>query len=157
VLYAGIMLADDGVPRVVEFNCRLGDPETQVALPLVSSGLLACFDRVARGEKPSPLRLSSQAAVTTVLAAQGYPDTPQKGAVITLPATVPEGVTLFHAGTSLEAGLLKVSGGRVLNVTAVAATFAEAQAHSRAGAESVQYQGKMFRRDIGWREAARRR
>lgn len=156
VLYAGIMLAEDGVPRVVEFNCRLGDPETQVALPLVSGGLLQCLDRVARNEKPSALKLSSNAAVTTVLAAQGYPDAPQKGAVITLPASLPDGVTIFHAGTALEAGLLKVSGGRVLNVTAVAPTFAEAQARSRAGAEAVQYQGKMFRRDIGWREAARR-
>jgi phosphoribosylamine--glycine ligase len=156
VLYAGIMLAADGVPRVVEFNCRLGDPETQVALPLVSGGLLACFDRVARGETPAPLTVSKDAAVTTVLAAEGYPDTPKKGAVITLPASLPEGVTIFHAGTSLEAGLLKVNGGRVLNVTAVAPTFAEAQARSRAGAEAVQYQGKMFRRDIGWREAARR-
>jgi phosphoribosylamine--glycine ligase len=156
VLYVGIMLAEDGVPRVVEFNCRLGDPETQVALPLVSRGLLACLDRVARGEKPSPLALASDAAVTTVLAADGYPDTPRKGAVITLPAALPPGVTIFHAGTSVEAGLLKVNGGRVLNVTAVAPTFAEAQARSQAGAEAVQYQGKMFRRDIGWREAARR-
>ncbi|HWA15859.1 MAG TPA: phosphoribosylamine--glycine ligase, partial [Gemmatimonadales bacterium] len=156
VLYAGIMLAEDGVPRVVEFNCRLGDPETQVALPLVQRGLLACFDRVARGEKPSALSIAKDAAVTTVLAAEGYPDAPKKGAVITLPASLPEGVTLFHAGTSLEAGVLKVNGGRVLNVTAVAPTFADAQARSHAGAEAVQYAGKMFRRDIGWREAGRR-
>lgn len=155
VLYAGIMLAADGVPRVVEFNCRLGDPETQVALPLVTKGLLDCFYRVAKNERPSSLGISKDAAVTTVLAAAGYPDTPQKGAVITLPTSLPEGVTIFHAGTSAEAGLLKVSGGRVLNVTAVAPTFADAQSRSRAGAEAVQYQGKMYRRDIGWREAAR--
>lgn len=156
VLYAGIMLAADGIPRVVEFNCRLGDPETQVALPLVTGGLLDCFYRVARNEKPSALGLMPAAAVTTVLAAAGYPDAPEKGAVITLPDSLPDGVTLFHAGTATEAGLLKVNGGRVLNVTAVAPTFGEAQARSRAGAEAVQYEGKLFRRDIGWREAARR-
>jgi phosphoribosylamine--glycine ligase len=157
VLYAGIMLAADGVPRVVEFNCRLGDPETQVALPLLSGGLTECLYRVARGERPSPLQRTGLSAVTTVLAAEGYPDSPVKGAAITLPASLPEGVTIFHAGTGRDPdGVLRATGGRVLNVTAVAPTFAEAQARSRAGAEAVQFKGKQFRGDIGWREAGRR-
>ncbi len=96
------------------------------------------------------------ASVTTVLAAQGYPDAPQKGAAISLPAELPAGVTVFHAGTALDAeGLLRVSGGRVLNVTAVAPTFDAAQSKSRAGAEAISFDGKVWRRDIGWREAAR--
>jgi phosphoribosylamine--glycine ligase len=156
VLYAGIMIGPEGAPRVVEFNCRLGDPETQVILPLLEGGLTECFYRVARGEAPSPLKLSRAHAVTTVLAAKGYPDSPEKGAPITLPTHLPEGVTVFHAGTLRDAaGILRVSGGRVLNVTAVAPSFAAAQARSRAGAESIQFSGKVFRGDIGWREAAR--
>ena len=156
VLYAGLMIGPDGGPRVVEFNCRLGDPETQVVLPLVEGGLLECFDRVARGEAPNRLTVSRAHAVTTVLAARGYPDAPEKGAVITLPEKLPRGVTVFHAGTTRdETGVLRVSGGRVLNVTAVAPRFSEAQGMSRAAAESIHYAGRIFRGDIGWREARR--
>jgi phosphoribosylamine--glycine ligase len=157
VLYAGLMVGPDGELRVVEFNCRLGDPETQVVLPLVEGGLLECLHRVARGAAPSPLRVGSGAAVTTVLAARGYPEAPEPGAVIAIPENLPAGVTVFHAGTVRGAdGGLRASGGRVLNVTAVAPTFGEAQSRSRACAEAIQFEGKVFRRDIGWREAARR-
>jgi phosphoribosylamine--glycine ligase len=156
VLYAGLMIGPDGAPRVVEFNCRLGDPETQVVLPLVSGGLTECLDRVARGEAPSPVPVAPAHAVTTVLAARGYPDHPEKGAAITIPADLPGGVTVFHAGTSLDPdGTLRASGGRVLNVTAVASTFPVAQTRSRAAAEAIRFDGKAFRRDIGWREAGR--
>ncbi len=154
VLYAGLMVDRDGNPRVVEFNCRLGDPETQVVLPLVRGGLLRCFEAIAQGERPTPLEIVAGAAVTTVLAARGYPDSPEKGAEITIPDSLPEGVTVFHAGTQRDAvGTLRVAGGRVLNVTAVAPTFAEAQAGSRKAAELIQFDGKVFRRDIGWRQA----
>jgi phosphoribosylamine--glycine ligase len=157
VLYAGLMVDGEGRPRVVEFNCRLGDPETQVVLPLVRGGLLRCFEAIARGERPTPLDVAPGAAVTTVLAARGYPDSPEKGAEITIPAQLPPGVIVFHAGTQRDKdGVLRVAGGRVLNVTAVAESFAEAQRLSRAGAEAIQYEGKVFRRDIGWREASRR-
>ena len=95
-------------------------------------------------------------AVTTVLAAEGYPDDPKKGAAITIPATLPAGVSVFHAGTARGAdGILRVNGGRVLNVTAVAPTFREAQRLSRETADRIEYAGKVYRRDIGWREAAR--
>jgi phosphoribosylamine--glycine ligase len=125
---------------------------------LVRGGLLDAFERIADGRAPSPLDISPDTfAVTTVLAARGYPDAPEKGAIITLPEALPAGVTLFHAGTRRDPdGTLRVHGGRVLNVTAVASSFAAAQQLSRAAAEAVQFDGKQFRRDIGWREAERR-
>ena len=156
VLYAGLMIDAAGLPWVVEFNCRLGDPEAQVILPLISEGLTDCLWKVARGERPSRIDHSRGAAVTTVLAARGYPDRPEKGAPIRLPDAVPEGVTMFHAGTTRGSdGVLRVDGGRVLTATAVGASFTEAQRLSREAAEAVRYEGKIFRRDIGWREASR--
>jgi phosphoribosylamine--glycine ligase len=157
VLYAGLMVDAAGTPWVVEFNCRLGDPETQVVLPLVSGGLTDALWSVARGEGLRPIRCrAGEASVTTVLAARGYPDRPEKGAEIHIPPSLPAGVTVFHAGTTLGPdGVLRVGGGRVLNVTAVAPTFAEAQRLSRETAEAVRFEGKIFRRDIGWREARR--
>jgi phosphoribosylamine--glycine ligase len=156
VLYAGLMIAPDGAPSVVEFNCRLGDPEAQVVLPLVAGGLTACLQSVADGGRPLPLQLRPGAAVTTVLAAEGYPDAPRKGAAVTIPEHLPEGVTVFHAGTARDqTGVLRASGGRVLTITAVAPTFAEAQRRSREAAAAIEFTGKVWRRDIGWREAAR--
>ena len=157
VLYAGLMVDEEGTPWVVEFNCRLGDPETQVVLPLVASGLTQSLWQVARGGAPTPLELVPGAAsVTTVLASRGYPDAPAKGAAITIPTDLPGGVTVFHAGTTRDRdGVLRVNGGRVLNVTAVASSFSEAQRLSREAAEGIRFEGKVYRRDIGWREAAR--
>jgi phosphoribosylamine--glycine ligase len=155
-LYAGLMVDPTGVPWVVEFNCRLGDPEAQVVLPLISEGFTECVWRVARGERPSRINPRRGAAVTTVLASRGYPDRPEKGAPIAVPDGLPEGVTIFHAGTSRgQDGVLRVDGGRVLTATGVGASFPEAQRLSREAAESIEYEGKVFRRDIGWREAAR--
>ncbi len=156
VLYAGLMVDAEGNPSVVEFNCRLGDPETQVVLPLVRGGLTRAFEAIAKGDSPPPLDLGDEFAVTTVLASAGYPDQPRKGQPITLPASVPKGAMIFHAGTTRDTeGVLRVSGGRVFAVTGVGRTFAEAQARSRAAAELVEFEGKVLRRDIGWREAAR--
>jgi phosphoribosylamine---glycine ligase len=156
VLYAGLMIDPAGLPWVVEFNCRLGDPEAQVVLPLISAGLTDCLWKAARGERPSRINHSRGAAVTTVLASHGYPDRSDKGAPIRLPEALPEGVTMFHAGTARgRDGVLRVDGGRVLTATAVGTSFTEAQRLSREAAEAVQYEGKIFRRDIGWREAAR--
>ena len=156
VLYAGLMIDPAGVPSVVEFNCRLGDPEAQVVLPLISGGLTDCLWRVAKGERPSRMDTTRAAAVTTVLASRGYPEHPEKGAAITLPDSLAEGVTIFHAGTSRRGdGVLRVEAGRVLAVTAVGATFGEAQQLSRDTADAIEFDGKLFRADIGWREAAR--
>jgi phosphoribosylamine---glycine ligase len=156
LLYAGLMIGPAGAPSVVEFNCRLGDPETQVVLPLLDGGLTDLLWRAAQGDQLSAVKTSGAAAVTTVLASRGYPDAPEKGAAISLPDEEPEGVTVFHAGTGRDSGgILRVQGGRVLTVTAVAASFTEAQRRSRETAEAISFEGKIFRRDIGWREAAR--
>jgi phosphoribosylamine---glycine ligase len=156
VLYAGLMIDAAGVPWVVEFNSRLGDPEAQVVLPLVTQGFTDCISRVARGEAPTRMNIARGAAVTTVLASRGYPDSPEKGAPIILPDSLPESVTVFQAGTARGPDrVLRVSGGRVLAVTAVAPSFPEAQQLSCQAADSIDYEGKVFRRDIGWREAAR--
>ncbi|MBX3132256.1 MAG: phosphoribosylamine--glycine ligase [Gemmatimonadaceae bacterium] len=157
LLYAGLMLTKDG-PKVVEFNCRFGDPETQAVLPMMASSLLEPMQAIAEGRSLAampPLEWKSGAAITTVVAAEGYPGTARSGDVIALPATEP-GVTVFHAGTARNAaGELVTAGGRVLAVTAVAPTLAEAQAKSREYAERVQFTGRQLRRDIGWRELAR--
>ncbi|HET7551299.1 MAG TPA: phosphoribosylamine--glycine ligase [Gemmatimonadaceae bacterium] len=150
LLYAGLMLTDEG-PRVVEFNCRFGDPETEALMPLLESSLLEPCLAVARGDglRGGALRWSSDFAVTTVLAAEGYPESPRKGAPITLPPPA-NGVHIFHAGTARDAdGRLVTSGGRVLAVTAVAPTMDEARAASVSAAAQIEFEGKHFRSDIG--------
>ena len=156
LLYAGLMITADG-PRVVEFNCRFGDPETQAVLPLLDSSLLEPMMAVAEGGElgeHEPV-FRDGAAVTTVLAAAGYPGAYPKGAPISLPAQ-PAGVEVFHAGTRLDGSRLVTSGGRVLAVTATAGDFDSARRRSREAAEAIKFEGRQFRRDIGWREAERR-
>jgi len=157
LLYCGVMLTPTG-PRVVEFNCRFGDPETQAVLTALSDDapLLRVMLQIARGERiePVPVFAPARAVVTTVLAAQGYPATPRSGDTITVPE-LPEGTWLFHAGTVMRDGALSTSGGRVLAATATGGTLAEAQQRSSALAAGVQFTGAFFRRDIGWRALAR--
>ena len=155
VLYAGLMIDGAGTPHVIEFNCRLGDPEAQVMLPRIGTGLLEAVVAAASGEAIPPLIVTERAAVTTVLAAAGYPDAPVRGAAIFIPDDLPDGTLVFHAGTRREEGILRASGGRVLAVTGLGATFGEAQRVSAQAAERIQFEGKQYRRDIGWREAAR--
>lgn len=159
LLYAGLMLTPGGM-KVVEFNCRFGDPETQVVLPLMSSSLLELLATVAEGGSLAgrSARWAEGAAVTTVVASGGYPGSYDKGKTISLPGGLDgEGVTVFHAGTSLEDGRLVTSGGRVMAVTAVGATFEEAADRSREAAAAVRFEGAFHRSDIGWRERERRR
>jgi len=158
VLYAGLMIAPDGAPSVVEFNCRFGDPETQVVLPVADTNLAEQLWTIAAGEpwRPAPIVPARRAAVTTVLAAAGYPDTPEKGAPIDLPDTLGDDVILFHAGTTRDPnGQLRVSGGRVLCATGFGPTVSAAAAASRRLAEQVTFPGRQFRRDIAWREIGR--
>lgn len=158
LLYVGLMLTTEG-PKVVEFNCRFGDPETQVVLPLMTSRLvdllIGASTEGGLANAPS-VGVRDGAAVTTVVASPGYPETPLVGAPIALPL-LPHGVVAFHAGTKRrDDGTLVTAGGRVFAVTAVAASFESAQRASLAGAESIQFPDKVLRRDIGWRELARR-
>jgi phosphoribosylamine--glycine ligase len=157
LLYAGLMLTSEG-PKVVEFNCRFGDPETEALMPLMDSSLLELIASVAgggslaRSRAPDWKRL---AAVTTVVAADGYPEKPRTGDLIRLPE-VPDDVHVFQAGTALNsAGQLVSAGGRVLAVTAVAEDLLQAAEASREYAEQVSFKGKQLRGDIGWRELTR--
>jgi len=158
LLYAGLMLTDEG-PRVVEFNCRFGDPETQVVLPLMAGSLLEPMLAIARGESLGGWRptWTEGAAVTTVVASGGYPGPYPRGLPIDLPLMLDDDPTLlvFHAGTRREGGRLLTSGGRVISVTGLGPTLGDAALRSRLGAEAIRFQGRHFRRDIGWRELAR--
>ena len=157
LLYAGLMLTEDG-PKVVEFNCRFGDPETEAILPLMRSSLLDLIVRVAVGDSLAaapPIDWERRHAVTTVVAASGYPEAPIAGSVVRLPAQPPD-VHVFHAGTSAGAdGSLIAAGGRVLAVTAVGDTLRQAAERSVGYARSVELEGKQLRGDIGWRELSR--
>ena len=157
LLYAGLMLTARG-PKVVEFNCRFGDPETEAILPLMASSLLEPMRAIAGGESlagATPIAWRERAAVTTVVAAGGYPGAVKSGDPITLPPDEDD-VIVFHSGTKRTAdGSLVTAGGRVLAITALGATMAEARRRSVAHAERVQFAGRQFRRDIGWRELAR--
>jgi phosphoribosylamine---glycine ligase len=158
LLYAGLMLTPEG-PKVVEFNCRFGDPETQVVLPLLESSLLEPMLAVARGEPIDHLSLRWRrgGAVTTVIAAPGYPGDYPTGSPIEIPATVTAAhdVLVFHAGTRLEDDRLLTSGGRVLAVTAHGRSVPEAAERSRDAAARIRFDGAYFRRDIAERERER--
>jgi phosphoribosylamine--glycine ligase len=159
VLYAGLMILGDGTPSVLEFNARFGDPETQVLLPALAPGFTDHLTAIAerRWNPPATLQVlePERAAVTTVLAARGYPDSPQQGVVIELPA-LGDDVIVFHAGTTRDAsGQLRTAGGRVLNVTGVGPTVPAAARASRAAAERISFEGKTWRRDVAWREIQR--
>jgi len=157
VLYAGLMLTPDG-PKVVEFNCRFGDPETEALMPLMDSSLLELIASVGGGGSLASSRAPDWkplVAVTTVVAADGYPEKPRTGDVIRLPEPE-ENVHIFHSGTVRNpSGELVTAGGRVLAVTAVAEGLLEAADRSRAHAEEVSFKGKQLRRDIAWRELTR--
>lgn len=160
LLYAGLMLTEKG-PRVVEFNCRFGDPETQALLPVLDmqTRLLDLMLAVGRGQRidGSAEPSVAGACVTTVLAAANYPETPHTGDPITLPAPE-EGIIVFHAGTARDAeGLLVTAGGRVLAVSALDKTVEIASQRSLDYAERISFKGKQFRTDIGWREIDRQR
>jgi phosphoribosylamine---glycine ligase len=155
VLFAGLMLTAQG-PRLIEYNCRFGDPECQVLMMRLESDLVDLLMAVAQGrlaDAPPPV-FSGEAALTIVLAARGYPAMPEKGAPIALPASC-DGGRIFQAGTALKDGGLVAGGGRVLNVTASGETVTQACRAAYALAEKVDFPGGFYRRDIGWREVER--
>lgn len=153
-LYFGLMLTPDG-PKVIEYNCRFGDPETQVVLPLMKTDLLTVMQAV-EDETLAELNVEwrSGAAACVILASGGYPVSYEKGRVMTLPETLPFNVTLYHAGDRLENGSLVTSGGRVLGVAATAPTLKEALADAYTAAETIRFEGVFMRHDIGRRALA---
>jgi phosphoribosylamine--glycine ligase len=154
VLFAGLMLTDAG-PKLIEYNCRFGDPECQVLMTRFEGDLVSLLAAIADGqlaEAETP-EFSSDTALTVVMAAKGYPGTPEKGGAIHLPDS--PNAMIFHAGTALQEGQLVANGGRVLNVTATGASVTEAQTRAYAAVDAIDFPTGFCRRDIGWREVAR--
>lgn len=154
VLYAGLMLTVEG-PKLIEYNCRFGDPECQVLMMRFDGDLAALLLAIATGklavaEVPA---FSGDVALTVVLAAKGYPGAPEKGGAIAIGDL--GRAKVFHAGTAIRGGNLIANGGRVLNVTATAPSVTEARVMAYAAVDAIDFPGGFCRRDIGWREAAR--
>jgi phosphoribosylamine--glycine ligase len=155
VIYAGLILTSDG-PSVLEFNCRFGDPETQVILPLLDGDLaelaMACIDGRLREQNLTPS--SERAALCVVAAAEGYPGSYSKGMQITGDLVGRDGVVVFHAGTKLEESRTVTNGGRVLGVTGTGCSLAEARDRAYQALEGIRFPGMVYRRDIGARGLA---
>ena len=157
VLYAGLMLTTGG-PKLIEYNVRFGDPECEAIMPLIDGDFAELLNAVAAGRlnQVAP-KLSDKHSVTVIVAARGYPGTPATGGAIREieAAEQVEGVTVFHAGTALGDDGLVAKGGRVLAVTAVADTFANARARAYRAVDQIDFADGFHRRDIGWRELSR--
>ena len=157
VLYAGLMLTAEG-PKLVEYNARFGDPECQVLMMRLESDLIELMCAVAKGklaEAPPP-SFSDQTALTLVMAANGYPGTPEKGGAIGgIEAAEANGAKVFQAGTAAAGGRLVANGGRVLNVTAAGPDVAAARDAAYEAAGRIDFPSGFYRRDIGWRELER--
>ena len=156
-LYAGLMIDAEGAPRVIEFNVRFGDPETQPImlrlrsdlLELVEAAIDGRLDRVVAQWDPRP-------SLGVVMAAEGYPGTPRTGDIInSIDAPDVEGTKVFHAGTRVESDHVVTAGGRVLCVCALGDTIAEAQQRAYAEVAGISWRGEFHRHDIGWRAIAR--
>ncbi len=157
VLYLGVMITRDG-PKLYEYNVRFGDPECQVLMLRLKSDLLAALLATADGVLDRfDLRWRDEAALTVVMAAQGYPGEYEKGSEIKGldEASQVEGVTIFHAGTRRDGGRILADGGRVLNVTALGRTVSEARDRAYAAIAKIDWPGGFCRRDIGWRAIER--
>ena len=160
-LYAGVMIDRAGVPRVLEFNCRLGDPETQPILVRLRSDLVELIEHALNGTLDRvEAEWDRRVALTVVLAAAGYPQTPRRGDAIDGLHRIGRGahpdVFVFHAGTVADANAVKVSGGRVLGVTALGDSLRQAQRAAYAAVAAIHFDGMQYRRDIGHRALARR-
>jgi phosphoribosylamine--glycine ligase len=157
VLYLGLMITKDG-PKLVEYNCRFGDPECQVLMPRLKSDLLTTLIAMRDGQLHNlDLRWSDETALTVVMASKGYPGEYAKGTEIRNldAASAVEGVQIFHAGTERRDGKLLAIGGRVLNITALGKTVAEAQTRAYKAVDLIDWPGGFCRRDIGWRALSR--
>ncbi len=151
-LYAGLMIDEAGNPKTLEFNCRMGDPETQPIMARLKTDLVTVMEHAVNGSLDTiELEWDRRTAMGVVMAAAGYPDNPRKGDVISgIPAETADCIT-FHAGTTLANGQLSVTGGRVLCVVGLGDTVKMAQKHAYDGVEKIHFEGAQYRRDIGWR------
>jgi phosphoribosylamine--glycine ligase len=158
-LYAGLMIAPDGAPSVVEFNARLGDPETQPILMRLDSDLLELLEAAVDGDpNTAPPRWKPQAALGVVMAAGGYPGTIRKNDPIRgLDSAFSSSAKVFHAGTRLQDGQVLTSGGRVLCVCGLGQDVGAAQQAAYAAVGKINWEGAHFRRDIGYRAIERER
>ena len=159
VLYAGLMLTNEG-PKLVEYNCRFGDPECQVLMMRLESDLGEYLYAAATGSLGAlpPPKFSDDTAITVVMAARGYPGTPEKGGEIRgIEAAEATGAQVFHAGTAQRDGKLVANGGRVFNVTARGRNVTEAQQNAYRAVDAIDFPSGFCRRDIGWREVERER
>ena len=155
-LYAGLMIDDQGQPRVIEFNCRFGDPETQPIMMRLKSSLVDMVEAGIAGKLPAQAEWDERKSIGVVLAAEGYPETVRKGDVISGLGQSPEGTKIFHAGTSMkDDGHVVTSGGRVLCVTALGDSVLEAQVNALEVCGQVTFAGMQYRSDIGYRAIAR--
>ncbi|GLV23818.1 phosphoribosylamine--glycine ligase [Sphingobium sp. TomTYG45] len=157
VLYAGLMLTDEG-PKLIEYNARFGDPECQVLMMRFDGDLVELLLAVAqeRLAEQGPVTLADRTALTVVMAANGYPGTPEKGGTIGgIDAAEASGARVFHAGTADKDGVLVANGGRVLNVTASGSSVGEAHAAAYRAVDAIEFPTGFCRRDIGWREVER--
>jgi phosphoribosylamine--glycine ligase len=160
-LYAGVMIDAQGVPRVLEFNCRLGDPETQPIMARLKSDLVELLDHAVDGTlDQAHAEWDRRTALCVVLAAHGYPEAPRRGDAIeglerVTPTAHPD-VVVFHAGTALEGNRVVASGGRVLGVTALGDSVRQAQRAAYAAIGTIRFDGMQYRTDIGHRALARR-
>ncbi|MER8712231.1 phosphoribosylamine--glycine ligase [Mesorhizobium sp. M1295] len=156
VLFAGLMISDSG-PKLIEYNTRFGDPECQVLMMRLKDDLLVLLNAAADGQLAhTSVRWRDEAALTVVMAARGYPGTPEKGSVIRgVEAAAGDGVEIFHAGTAINGGALVANGGRVLNITATGRTVGEAQKKAYAALDRIDWPQGFCRRDIGWLAVAR--
>ena len=155
-LYAGLMIDAQGNPKTLEFNCRMGDPETQPIMARLKADLVTVIEHAVNGTlKDIELDWDRRTALGVVLAAAGYPDAPRKGDVISgIPEESEDSVT-FHAGTIIDSGALKTAGGRVLCVVGLGDSVRVAQKHAYETVEKVRFDGMQFRHDIGWRALKR--
>ncbi|MCB2015191.1 MAG: phosphoribosylamine--glycine ligase [Sphingobium sp.] len=157
VLYAGLMLTSEG-PKLIEYNARFGDPECQVLMMRLEEDLAQLLMYVAQGKlaQRNAIAMSDTAALTVVMAAKGYPGTPEKGGAIgSVDDVSSDTVQVFHAGTAIKDGALVANGGRVLNVTALGNSIGEAQTRAYAAVDAIDFPSGFCRQDIGWREVAR--
>jgi len=155
-LYAGLMIDDKGNPKTLEFNCRMGDPETQPIMARLKTDLLTVMEHAVNGTLDTiELEWDRRTALGVVMAAAGYPDAPRKGDLITdIPAETDDCVT-FHAGTTLTGDKLTTSGGRVLCVVGLGDSVKVAQKQAYAVTDLIHFEGAQLRRDIGWRAIKR--